>query len=266
MNNFYVTLPSNIESKYFDNNLGQYRTKLASPLKLDGDWEVGLSSISFTNSWFNIPETEKINFLYFDGKGRYFDLSATLIKNNYNDITSLLKQLNAGIAELENELKKTDAIISLPTFLHVKDFEIICCELKLYKNCLVFPEMSDNLCKILGFDKKSIDSKRNETYRIYKSEFKKDVNYIPKIENKEKILWGYNMYEIFAQFHSMYVYCDIINDSFIGDKQAPLLRYVEIPTKAKYGEQVVKIYTDLHYIPLRSKEFDSILLDMEEQL
>ena len=46
MRRFTVTLPSNSSMNYYEVNKGaQFTTKLAQIIELDGDWEIGLSSI-----------------------------------------------------------------------------------------------------------------------------------------------------------------------------------------------------------------------------
>ena len=58
---FYVTLPSNVQSHSKEENLcNSYKTTLAQRIELEGDWEVGLSEISYTNSWFNITRPMRI--------------------------------------------------------------------------------------------------------------------------------------------------------------------------------------------------------------
>ena len=57
LTNFYVTLPSNASMQYFPKNTqSSYRTKLASPLILNGEWEVGLAEIFIPRNWFNVGE------------------------------------------------------------------------------------------------------------------------------------------------------------------------------------------------------------------
>ena len=43
---------------YPDNTLNHYVTALSNRIKLDGDWEVGLSKILFQRTWYNIQEDE----------------------------------------------------------------------------------------------------------------------------------------------------------------------------------------------------------------
>jgi hypothetical protein len=48
---FYLTLPSNASLDVFpDNKTGSYRVKLPHPIDLNGNWEVGLYSISYPNT------------------------------------------------------------------------------------------------------------------------------------------------------------------------------------------------------------------------
>lgn len=64
-NNFYVHLPCNQASNYLGNTLGDYTTHLCHPIMLDGDWEVALSEISYTVSWYNLREDSFCSILTF---------------------------------------------------------------------------------------------------------------------------------------------------------------------------------------------------------
>jgi len=70
--------------------------------------------------------------------------------------------------------------------------------------------------------------------------------------------------ELNAGFHSLFVYSDIIEHNFVGDSFAQLLRIVEVPNKAHFGEQIVKSYDTPHYIPLQTSSFDTIQLDVKD--
>jgi len=57
MSRFYVTLPSNSSMDYCPNNtVGRFTTKLNSLIELEGDWEVGLTEISFLSFVENVVE------------------------------------------------------------------------------------------------------------------------------------------------------------------------------------------------------------------
>lgn len=67
ISNFYVTLPSTASMHYFPNNTQSlYRTKLNTPLMLNGDWEVAMSEICMPRSWFNIDEHNNTYSIVYD--------------------------------------------------------------------------------------------------------------------------------------------------------------------------------------------------------
>jgi hypothetical protein len=55
INDFYVHLPSNNLTDSSINTLCNYITHLQQPIILNGDWEVALTEISYTMSWYNVP-------------------------------------------------------------------------------------------------------------------------------------------------------------------------------------------------------------------
>ena len=59
MSRFYLTLLSNSSMDYYaQNTVAQYTTKLDSLIELDGEWEVGLTEISFPFEIENVVEGE----------------------------------------------------------------------------------------------------------------------------------------------------------------------------------------------------------------
>ena len=59
MSRFYLTLPSNSSMDYYpQNTVAQYTTKLNSSIELDGEWEVGLTEISFPINIENVARRE----------------------------------------------------------------------------------------------------------------------------------------------------------------------------------------------------------------
>ena len=64
MTNFYITLPSNSSMNYYpENTVTKYKTHLAQPISLEGDWEVGLFEFEYHRTWYNVEEKDsKIRF------------------------------------------------------------------------------------------------------------------------------------------------------------------------------------------------------------
>ena len=61
---FYLTLPSNSSLKYYpDNNASHFITKLPQTQDLNGEYEVGLAEIQFSNNYLNVRESH-VHFTY----------------------------------------------------------------------------------------------------------------------------------------------------------------------------------------------------------
>ena len=70
---FYLTLPSNSSMEYFPaNTLTNFKTKLAQPLELIGEWEVALSEFQYPRSWYNLRNLD--NHIYVDSGGQGYPL------------------------------------------------------------------------------------------------------------------------------------------------------------------------------------------------
>ncbi|CAB4011694.1 Hypothetical predicted protein [Paramuricea clavata] len=68
---FYLTLPSNASLDVFpDNKTGSYLVKLPHPIDLNGNWEVGLYSISYPNTWYTLRAED--NHIYCSTDGHIF--------------------------------------------------------------------------------------------------------------------------------------------------------------------------------------------------
>ena len=69
---FYLTLPSNASLNVFPNNkTSGHRVKLPQSVELDGNWEVGLYSIFYPNTWYTLRDINvKDTHFYYDDWGR----------------------------------------------------------------------------------------------------------------------------------------------------------------------------------------------------
>ena len=97
---FHLTLPSNASLDVFpDNKTTEYRVKLPQPIDLDGNWEVGLYSISYPNTWYTqrnlIVDT---HFYYVEGTG--WPSVSTMKYGHYETMQDFVKNMNASL-ELE---------------------------------------------------------------------------------------------------------------------------------------------------------------------
>src|SRR5882757_3409630 len=110
MENFYLTLPSNVVNEQFDNTVSNYKTKLASRMILDETWEVGLAAISYTKSWYNLNKNEIFKLHYYDPVTKEpieYRINPSLFAGNYDSIELLIARLNElmlnGMKHISNE-------------------------------------------------------------------------------------------------------------------------------------------------------------------
>ena len=54
----------------------------------------------------------------------------------------------------------------------------------------------------------------------------------------------------------MYVYCHIVEPQIVGDTSAQLLK--SIPAEGKFGDIIAKTFTNIQYVPIRTKSFEAV--------
>jgi hypothetical protein len=74
---------------------------------------------------------------------------------------------------------------------------------------------------------------------------------------------GNQVSDINVGIHGLYVYCDVLEMTPLGDSLVPLLRIVTVPEQ-KHGTMVNVIYENIRYVPLQKKHFDSIEIDIRD--
>ena len=106
---FYLTLLSNASSDVFpDNKTTSYRVKLPQTIDLEGNWEVGLYSISYPNTWYTLRKGFDTHVYYADDTGLF--LGATVDYGYYTSMEDLVKAVNAALlasGEVNDHIKLT---------------------------------------------------------------------------------------------------------------------------------------------------------------
>ena len=190
MSHFFITLPSDSSVKYFPNNtVAHFTTKLSERIRLDGDYEVGLSEIIYTNSW------------------RYFmddDCGITLTRKDGRSVEPLClpsrqyKSEKDMIDEL-NELSSDDCFnITFTINDHDHKVKMLFDQLgSAYSGV----NLSEKFRRYFGF------ARRDYTLGVHYSDTPFDMN---------------------AGLRLMYIYSDIASYSLVGDTKTPLLRVVNV--------------------------------------
>ena len=170
---FYLTLPSNASMDVFpDNKIGSYHVKFPQTFDLNSEWEVGLYSISYPNTWYTLEKRQHQNHIYYstDG-GKTFWTSAKVDYGYYTSVPELIKAINAA---MKKELKNNNVVLSYNLRTHKVKVTLA------PKHYILFrPQMA----RILGFG--------GDDIKILKSQESPNVAELQIIT-------------------SIYVYCDIV--------------------------------------------------------
>ena len=86
---FYLTLPSNASLSTFPNNTTtNYRVNLPQAVDLNENWEVGLYSITYPHTWYNLQDQD--SHIYYSDDG-YLFLTSIVDYGYYETMNDLIK-------------------------------------------------------------------------------------------------------------------------------------------------------------------------------
>ena len=254
IDDFYITLPSNVKAPEFPRNrTSKYVTPLPHTLELEGDWVVGLAELNYCHSWYNINDGGnhiRYKYIITNSLDQTKKISAkktcSIEPAYYSNEISLINILNSTRpSELRGLFKFSE--------FH-KKFQIV-----------LGPSESIGLTKelatLLGFrrtkfecNSRSEDSselqcdgaeryEKESTYLLYTADYVSDLD---------------------ANMHSMFIYTDIIRETLVGNIYAPLLRNVCIvPKRYNYVQQS---YDRIHYEKLISNRINNIEIKICDSL
>ena len=153
---FYLTLPSNAPMDVFpDNKIESCHVKFPQTFDLNGEWEVGLYSISYPNTCYTL-QFQQNHIYYTTDAGKSFWSSGIVDYGYYTSIPELIKFINAA---MKKELKNNNITFSFnPQTIKVK--------VTLAANHYI--ALYGQMAKILGFggggDLKILKSKKVPTW------------------------------------------------------------------------------------------------------
>ena len=258
---FYVTLPSNVKSPtIYSNMISNYTTKLPQRIILEGRWEVGLVEISYTLSWYNIKKKSEVGIGVFDAKGNLD------IKNGYFIPAGRYDTLDEIITIIDNILKQYFIEMDLkdyelPKIKFDKNSRKITIKHGRNKKFIIYVFFEKYLCDKLGINYKKLKEAmvtRSNIYTIFPDMLVKNPS------DEERIMISEKPIELNAGCRSLFVYSNIVKPSIVGDIFTPILRLVQVPTDASFGDQIVIPYADVHYKPVAINEFDIIEVDIKD--
>ena len=245
MNQFYVVLPSDSSINYYpDNTVAHFKTKLAHPICIDGNYEVALTELIYPMSYHNFIAPDEVSLCYppegreiFDKRLSCFNLVNWRLQSGYfKDEEALVDYLNKDL---------------------MKSFS------KLYNVAGLEPFFTFNGKKIRFKLKGSLDLVENGG-NVYKADLNaREAGVSLGLINKLKL--GKNEPFELSDYQSLiYVYSDIVGTSLVGDVQVPLLRV--IATNGEWDETISEVCHNPYYVPVARRGFDTIEININTQL
>lgn len=240
MSHFYLTLPSNSSAKYFpENTAAHFWTKLSKSYTLDGQWEVGLSSIVFPSRFGHKP-IDSFSFKTF-----YFKNYHSLVGGFEHKIRGGVYASGSDLVdELNRQLRKPFREVVQEGRMgwnKVTKFRYDATTRKIFLNMTpaLRMEFPNELAKLMGMEQNVLVNEDADEDFLYESP---------------------NPCELDAEVSAMYVYCDLIEEVPVGDSMVPLLAICD--TQSTYGWTVHRRYEKPMYVPLKKRDFDTLEIDI----
>ena len=240
---FYMTLVSN-NTTDSDNTIALFDTQLFKTYELDDSWYVGLAEISYTKSWFNLKKDATIMLV--DEKQAMYPSQKLLKAGYYKNESDLAYQINDIIKSIAGQIAVKPAI----------DFDVYSRRVLVSNGYTenelsLYPWISDELADMLGVKFQG----PNETNTI-------DEHGIVRSNTIKAGLISFRSYDISAGIHSLYVYCDIIEPSFVGDTFSNVIRSVNINQEDPFGKDCENIFNPIQYHKLSRSRFQRIRIGL----
>ena len=210
---------------YPQNTVAQYTTKLNSLVELDGEWEVGLTEISFPFEIENVVEGDC--YFYISQVDSDAIVKVTLPAGHYASLDEIETHMKVATM-LELQLASVEQVPIELSF--VKNQNRV--RMMLHQNVTV--KFGVVLARLLGF--------------------RHDVTY------SDASILGETKMRFRSIIRSIYVYCDLVEHVPVGDTKAPLLRIVNRTSSG--GENVHQTFNPMLYVPLQKKCFDSVEINL----
>jgi hypothetical protein len=277
---FYVFLPSNVRARihHAANTIGNFTTSLRRRLKfpLDEKWELGLAELSFTKSWYVLTRDIMVKLFQLDDDLKHpneYELKTSTVSDpsfiahgNYESPESLILAANTILKKFEYLKTSHPEITSIPKLKFDKQTMEVVIVPGMYRNgSMLLPKFDDELHEIFGFvelyDGEKLDwmgnEEREKVESIIKMTNSTRRHMVSELRPKRPI-------SLNAGFLNLFVYCDIVEPSFVGDSRTKLLRVIPVPSDAKFGHQCTVHYDRPLYMPLSIREFETIELDIKD--
>jgi len=225
MTSFLLTLPSSSSTNVFPGNaISDFRVRLADHINLPRErYEVALMQLSYIHSVNTFAEEQDCCISYSNDEKKG---TVKLPNVCYSSIEHLLNVMDRELRSIDDNTRK-HAFLFYDSYTN---------RITLKSHMLTL-KFSEALSAILGFE--PIEFQKSH---VYHTTFSPDIR---------------------AGMHSMFIYCDLVEHQFVGDKKAPLLR--ELPLLGEEGKPVVQSFALPFYVPLHVSSLDTVHIRVADE-
>jgi len=281
---FHVTLPSNASMQtYKTNTIANYTTLLPHRLELQGRWQVGLVDLAYPVSWHNVGKSEWFKVVASSGpKGRDIGEGAVrLSEGHYSSPKDLIDYMAYAWSDYWARLRKEmrqhtepPPVIKqiVPAGTRLTPIEQLSKE---REDVATVPDVNASSLQI-NFNEKTLKARiklNSMSHALSLSPALSDILAIkenswtvPHIRWQQDTVKTYQSdteVDVNRGQHTLFVYCNIVEDSIVGDVQAPLLRAVT--TRGIPGQTTRETFDRPLYVALKTNNFDSIEISLKTE-
>jgi hypothetical protein len=269
---------------YANNTVASYKIQLPERIELEGSWLVALAECTFPVTWYTVPEQQYFRVCSYSGPtkdGTYVDIGEGNMEvpaGYYQSPKDLIESMQQVWKNYWNQYKLHDSnIVTAVDQASVKHVDVGTYVNPQFRHLVIRPDdetapdvMPDSLKMSLDVHNNTAKFVLyNEAYELKFSNYLAEIlginKYTVPVTNVGKKVYISDVpVDLHRGNHSMFVYCSVVSDSIVGDKRVPLLRSFPISDK-KHGIASER-FTRLQYIPVKSNHFDSIEVELRNEI
>lgn len=278
---FQITIPSNACTDVFEKNSpANFKTVIANPRNLEGEWEMAVGFIQYPHSWNNIEKDEYIGMLIRIKqitKDVTIDMPQAIhfIKRQMDETIQAYEDLAPSVkAKIVNDEfykngESVGMIVEVPKGYYATPAELISCindgidlafgKFQEDRAQVQFKLEYEKMTRLLKFEWKNVDRVQfivpNKRIREMLGIPDNHTRFTPDHPPRKRA--------VISNFSSIFIYSDIARYQLVGDIQAPLLAVV--PVKGEDGTQQDWTFNPPYYIPVNKRSIETIEIKLANE-
>lgn len=285
---FYLTFMSNSSFQHFpENKTSSFSVKLPRTINLDGAYEVALCELTFPNTIDNVTTNNnefviEIKSQYDENPVKIHEHKFKIEEGYYNTVDELIDALNYTIVKSVPGLDETSDIkvfnhVSNKLVLNRDKFQKVLDQIyteyesvetiTTLKKYSYTNDLNTNELESEG-ESETEDQDHHRVIQLSKAYFKGrlalQLGYEP---NADIVSMKPNHHTCisFGRSESILIYLNVLEPQLINDIEGQVVKIVQsVGSNEDFGDVCVRTFFDRNYMPVMTKSFDTISVDIRE--